>query len=170
MYVEISGRRTGKTTRLIKEVIKQVSYGKNCAIITPFNNMYIYRLLKDNLGSIDCEVDIESRKRIIVYSNVPIDNKSKGLIFRQTKLFYDEFAFIDPESIIIDTTGYYATTPNKTYTGIERMTPYKYSLLKVLEANKYQYAKYVITDDIFNELKASVTPMFFNREIKGEWN
>lgn len=166
MYVEISGRGTGKTTRLVKEVVKQVKKGKNCIIITAFPNRYMVKLLKDNISSTSCEIEVADYKHIYIYSN---ENKY-GLCVRKVRLFYDEFAFMKPDDIAISKTGYYVTTPNKIYTSKERKNPNDYPLLKVLHANYYMYDKYVVEDEKkFENLKHNVTSGFYNREIKGEW-
>ena len=136
MYVEISGRRTGKSTRLVLEVMKQIAEGKNCIIFTPFNNSYMIKMLKDNLPVKTYEIERVNINRINIYSYNSFKVKEHGIYIRSVMLFYDEFSFMQPEDIIIQQKGYYVTTPNKVFTSVERMNPYEYSLLKVLHENK----------------------------------
>jgi hypothetical protein len=100
MYLEISGRATGKTTRLIEDVSKRVVEGGYCVIFTSNN------FLKNMLCGITKNINIyTSYDRYI--------EQHRGIsIPDDTYFYYDDFdMFNDP--IIISKMGYYTTTAKR---------------------------------------------------------
>jgi hypothetical protein len=83
MYLEISARRSGKTTRLIEAAEKT----PNSIIIVPTNIMAL--LLRER-------------------TSVPVVITDRGI--KDKTPFYDEFDMM--ESLTIRDDGYYVTTPN----------------------------------------------------------
>lgn len=102
MYVEVSGRQTGKTTRLVDNVITFLTENPDkSALIVAWNNdmrKRIQKRVRDKCGR-RCE-----HRTITSYKMLePVPNGS-------IKQFVDEFWFINHENLVIDPNAYYTST------------------------------------------------------------
>jgi hypothetical protein len=99
IYVDINPRATGKTTRLIDDIIKKVEDGKSkIAVITHRKDSG--ELIKDKL--IGNGIDIN--KYDIIFSNTMYLNSNDYIYY------IDEFDYIDRDKLFIDKNSYYCGT------------------------------------------------------------
>ena len=105
MYLEISPRRTGKSTRLIKAVQEWIATEKNVALMFPHNHSWARELGK-SIGE-------RPRDSVeFVYGSQNFYNLMEGCDrTKNFKVFVDEFDFI--QWFPVDREGYYATTPKQ---------------------------------------------------------
>lgn len=104
MYLEISPRRSGKTERLKKSIIKRLMTGKDCFLFT-FNYSYTNKLKRDISHICDISnLHTPTNKR-------DISKFIMGRSFNKPKIYYDEFDLC--KSVILDFDGYYCTTPTR---------------------------------------------------------
>jgi hypothetical protein len=138
MYVEISPRQSGKTTRLIEAAInhlRQDDYAR-IAIVTTVGQL---RLIKEKLkikireittpnwgGSaenLELLIDEFYLRRVEIVCDV---NFLRGL--RLDYYFFDEFSFLEPRKIMLNNSiienGYYCTTPTDKRSTINMITNY----------------------------------------------
>jgi hypothetical protein len=107
LQVEISGRRTGKTSRLIDAMGDHIKNGGICFLYCVSKDMG--KLIVDKL--IDLFGSDYIRSSIFINpSNITIaEIKSEDLI--RMRPFYDEFDILKPEHQSFNPLGYYCTTP-----------------------------------------------------------
>ncbi len=161
MYLEISGRRSGKTTRLIKDVIKNITAGINVVtVIHNKNNMINIVDSHNYAGSFDC----------VTYKDYILD----WTMYDNHKIYFDEFDFMDNKVPILED-GYYCTTPMKMRTekdyynfahGIDRDI-----LLELVNVNDNFYKKYSINQEDMKQLSYShlFTEDLYHRECLGNF-
>lgn len=120
MYVEISGRQTGKTTRLIEDAAEQLI----CNLGTTNDNYKIAVISPtlQNSNRIKNQIINKFTEKatlcgIRYYSNAELDNKINVFTnmintdyHRIDKFYIDEFSFID--GLYFSDNAYYTTTPN----------------------------------------------------------
>lgn len=118
LYVEISGRRTGKSQRLFKAAIEWSQYG-DVVIICP-NRRMADRY--DNLNFSTYRgvnpIDIFYPNKLYTFGNYSaylFHLEHAKVKMNNPRIFYDEFCFISDLPAAINTTGYYVSTPNKIY-------------------------------------------------------
>lgn len=139
MYVEISPRQSGKTTRLIEAAInhlRQDDYAR-IAIVAP--SIGQLRLIKEKLkikireittpnwgGSVDnleLLIDEFYLRRVEIVFDV---NLLRSL--RVDYYFFDDFSFLEPRRIMLNNSiienGYYYTTPTDRRSTIDMITNY----------------------------------------------
>lgn len=107
LQVEISGRRTGKTSRLIAAMGDHIKNGGICFVYCVSNQMgqYIIDNLVESFGG-----DYIKSNIYINPSNTKIGEiKSEDLL--RSRPFYDEFDVLKPEHQTYHPLGYYCTTP-----------------------------------------------------------
>lgn len=138
MYVEISPRQSGKTTRLIEAVInhlRQDDYAR-IAIVTPVGSInFIKEKLKikireittpnwgGSVENLELLIDEFYLRRVEIVCDVKF---LRGL--RLDYYFFDEFSFLEPRKIILNNSiienGYYCTTPTDKRSTINMITNY----------------------------------------------
>ena len=132
MYIEIAGRQTGKTTKLVNHIIG--NHDTNCIIITMNFGMgkYIRKVLAKHM-------DVSNI--IFLSSKEELDSKLKG-VEQFPNIYVDEFDFIDWDFPIVKN-GYYTTTPSRirTRNDIDRWRKgmVQDKLLDLLNANDGTY-------------------------------
>lgn len=133
-YIEISGRRTGKTTRLLETFHRHE--GKKF-IVTPFRNMFPRSQVNP--------------EHIITVSQLRNDDRWLGCYksdhFSNARLFWDEFDLGEDGSEFVKTGDYFVTTPKFTREdwmfkewilgNIEDM------MIGLIHISRGKYAKYV---------------------------
>ena len=145
MYLEISGRRTGKTTRLIDAVFEHIFNG-GTAIIYTLSKEWGNSLYREyfNHPRFDDKVLINP-----MYTSIELLN---------TKVFYDEFDMC--EGVRIYKNGYYSTTPYK-MRDINAET--RDTFLKLLDLQFGSYVSY-INKDIVYDMSKTLCEEVFNLE------
>ena len=120
MYLEISGRQTGKTTRLVDhasgELIRNI-YDPNytMCIVSPtnFRARHIRDMVKSQfntkINNMSLNVIPELHYPKIKTSVTMIQDRGLGPI---NMYYVDEFAFIPSDNLVIYGRAYYCTTPN----------------------------------------------------------
>jgi len=102
MYVEVSGRQTGKTTRLVDNVITFLieNPDKSALIVSGHNSSRkrIQEMVYEKCGR-PCEY-----RTITSYKMLPPTPNST------IKQFVDEFWFVKSENLFLDKKAYYTTT------------------------------------------------------------
>ncbi len=102
MYVEVSGRQTGKSTRLVDSVIDFLTNNPDkMALIVSYNNENRKRIQQKIYHK--CGRPCEHRT---ITSHKMLPTVSNGTL----KQFVDEFWFVDSEKLVIDKNAYYTTT------------------------------------------------------------
>lgn len=120
MYVEVTARQTGKTTRLVDSVIEFLTQNPNKSALIVSDKQKIRKLIQEKVHD-KCGRPCEYRT-ITSYKMLP--PTTNGTL----KQFVDEFAFIDPTKLTIDENAYYTTTMSR-------------SNLKALEIWEYYKSK-----------------------------
>jgi len=108
MYLEISARRSGKTTRLINAAIIADLKGETVYVVTL--NVCTAQDFKRMVSKIVPRNSIRFLGATQVTSGVRLGQRPRP---EGISWFYDEFDFMSPENVIIKDNGYYATTPIK---------------------------------------------------------
>jgi hypothetical protein len=123
MYVEISGRQTGKTTRLVDNVITFLTENpdKSALIVSGHNDSRkrIQKMIYEKCGR-PCEYrTITSHKML-----PPIPNST-------LKQFVDEFWCVKSENLVVDKKAYYTTTMDISFNekGLEIWNVYRQTQL-----------------------------------------
>lgn len=128
IFIDISGRQTGKTTRLIDSVLGRLAQDERSVIFCHSNNManYIIDKIREEIISRDifgkfmhhrCDTRLEVRNRDTIYIKVTPYNNQQLLSFAMEPnclCYYDEFDFyIDDINPILlkKSMGYYCSTP-----------------------------------------------------------
>jgi hypothetical protein len=137
MYLEISGRRSGKSYRLAQEVRKQVEQGYNCVIISPTYDIgqAIYRKLFSHYSEVKiCSIE-HFQNRNNKWGEVP------------ERFFFDEFDMYSKQhQIPIYEDGYYCTTAHYVRS-IDQLYSWKANrrtdkLLELVKANNNNFETY----------------------------
>lgn len=119
MYVEISGRQTGKTTRMVNDIVHRLIDTNDNIVIIGHNQDYFRRL----------KVKLESELLNTNHDSISIDMVRTFLIDRRIRFSYDmstpsydhwcdyyyvdEFAFLPVDwCLSIKENAYYCSTPN----------------------------------------------------------
>lgn len=184
MYLEISARQTGKTTRLVDSILQRSLNGEQC-IVFGYNNS----LLKHIQCSVSEKLnEYVSDKNFIFH--VPKYFNSYEMYIKYLKnndfehqenhyFYYDDFDFYK-DDIIISDKGYYVTTAKYTRTvnnhiihvsGVEHDT-----LLELLNMNNNKVISYSTKvktlDDSnrLNQMKKYYGDNRFDCEIRNIWN
>jgi hypothetical protein len=108
MYVEISGRQTGKTTRLVDDVVSFLTQnGDKNALIVSFNEVSrkeIKRKIMEKCGLSCLNRTITSHKMLPPTNSI--------------KQYVDEFFYIRENKLVVDKGAYYCGTPKNGIEGI----------------------------------------------------
>ena len=150
MYLEISARRSGKTTRLHAEVRRQSKLGNPCIIIYPNMNM-----LAQNRACVNWIPNVKAitiGKYLSAYIHeAQIEWKTGLVLSPNTKKFFEEFdMYTSVHRVPVDKNAYYVTTPR--FTRDSRLiTSWKENrrsdlLLSLLQQNMGQYTAHTWGD------------------------
>lgn len=141
-YLEISGRLTGKTTRLVKFANELTAQGKTVIFVTP--------QAKDLRGRLPGVVVLSDRQ-------APPDDVDQ----EQVIWIYDEFDWL--KSTKVRDGGYYATTASRVRDlGID--TPETDLLLQLIELNGGSYQRHLLTPGVIGEAYFSEARMVYTHE------
>lgn len=164
MYLEISGRRTGKTTRLLTAIHKAYMAGERVAVFVPTYGMG--NIIRETIDK-NNYIDIEDRHTVEIYINKKEFDKrllDTGLTIEDFKVFYEEFDYFRKNNeVIISENGYYVTTPCKIrrdYKDTENDV-----LLKLIDMNAGSYVKHINKELV----DAMYSDNHYKQEIKGEF-
>jgi hypothetical protein len=101
MYVEVSGRQTGKTTRLVEDVVSFLTQNTDKSVlIVSFNDrnrQLIKRKITNKCGLPCLNRTITSHKMLPPTSSM--------------KQYVDEFFYISENKLVVDENAYYCGTP-----------------------------------------------------------
>ena len=126
MYVEISGRQTGKTTRLITRMYNFISDNHNNVIVGLVSpNMgntlqirnrlisFAFEMAKENefLNHLSDDYLLE-QARILINTHVAVYTQMDNPVIDYW--FVDEFCFINSDKLLIVNNGYYCSSPKET--------------------------------------------------------
>ena len=155
MYLEISARQTGKTTRLIKQAISDAINGHEVIIVT--NNVSNKKILYNKIiEEINQKPDIEDFQKSALLTHIRLLGVYEVKNFLESECefaeydylwFYDEFDLIREDyQIIFSEDGYYTTTPKRNRT-VEDIISHKIGkkpdpLLKLIEMNNGKYVQH----------------------------
>ena len=157
MYLEISARRTGKTSRLLKEFENSPL---NSFIVVPYMSLkYSYPEYTRNRV---ITVDSLAKPSSIWSDGYVLRADAKGkIIAKDYRLLWDEFDLSKDGSDYIKQGDYYVTTPN-TLRGIDEFLQYrkggKDMLLRLVDICEHKYAKYAYSDAPFLEESKQCLP------------
>ena len=167
MYLEISGRCSGKSTRLREHVIKLAE--KKCAVIVTFmNNHLFYEFLRT--------IQVKHQRFIFNGRSRNVEKIVESRNFSKDDIYYcyDEFDYYKDGSIVISQNGYYCTTAvfarteNHYNRWIENNKEGD-ALLSLLRENGGKYVSYT-SDLLYNKCYiSSYTNEDYNREICGNF-
>ncbi len=125
-YIELSGRATGKTYRLIKDATQYLDNDSKHKVNIVTSNSRTATHIKKQIG--------EYYKNRIFLNEKWMSDDSLNI-----KCYYDEFD-CNKDLVTVDTGGYYCSTVKTRNLGnLDRKNDF---LLKLLEANKYKYLSY----------------------------
>ena len=136
MYLEISPRQTGKTTRLIEMAnhLDETREDVSCILVTMNHHMKRYM----------CS-HFKKNPTILVITQAEVKKTMLGYRGRTVTpiLFYDEFDFMEPENVIVNTEFYYATTAKRMRDYIDiiewKAGIKRDPMLSLLKANGWMY-------------------------------
>jgi len=174
MYLEISPRQTGKTSRLVTAVKHHVLDGGSAAVFA--NNMAMCQNIKQyftdkELYNVDFFSSMERFEKSLI-GRRPHKNKYK--------IFVDEFDFMQSKNVPLDRDGYYVGTPMKLRT-LDDIVFHKQgikpdTLLELLEMNKGKYEVQSVYDRILEmsisdlvSYKQMLSTEQLSAEFYGEW-
>lgn len=141
MYLEISPRRTGKTTRLIEAMKSALKCGYAVYFMSPN-----YRMFKDMMQRFGMNTSYVT----YIVDGAEFTEKTRGTDIRGQRLFFDEFEFIDNERLVFSESGYYVSSLKRTRTITdvirhrmeERFDPF----IQLMDMNGGRYESYSITN------------------------
>jgi len=118
MYLEISGRCSGKTTRLIKAVIVKIlesKYGQD--IIVVGISECVAKFLEKEVSKV---LPYYNKEAVRFMGQSRVLGTSLDLEIRDRKAiwFYDEFDRMAPEAVVLGKYNYYSTTPKESFSPI----------------------------------------------------
>jgi hypothetical protein len=106
MYVEINGRRTGKTTRMVEDIVNflETNRDKNALVIAPDNGSRkrLKELIFEKCGFGCLNRTITSHKMLTPNLNT-------------MKQYVDEFFYLPEKYLVVDKNAYYTGTPREEY-------------------------------------------------------
>lgn len=138
MYVEISPRQTGKTTRLIQAAIGHAKISSSFHSCVVARNHDQYNRIQDRLTAFDGFVEVGMRV------HMKRKMESVGYDGRVARWFIDEFDFFDDHALEIIPMGYYSTTLSRPRTLQEWHEPADF-LTRLVHANGGQYDTYILS-------------------------
>lgn len=156
MYLEISGRQTGKTTRLCKDIVKHLdSKPSAIACLIFLNNamrMHYQRLIPNEYHDrVIYSTDFKQVETTVVQLNTLSIAKffrdsrlgssleTSEELFKDVKFYFDEFDFMDIANVPVIENAYYVTTRNEIRTMDDWIFWRKDRLLRLLVANDFMY-------------------------------
>lgn len=150
LYLEISARQTGKTTRLVSAVVSHAVFSGDCVVVA--HNAQTGRMLKE---MIEPELILQEHRNRVTYVSAGSLSRWKknvdhsDITFENLRVFYDEFDWFKSDSyFFFDSSGYYTTTPFRLRTA-DDIVEYKKELkfdpmLKLLDHTGGRYVAYSI--------------------------
>ena len=156
MYLEISGRRSGKTYRLAKAMIEYL-YSTDKDVYYCTFNWAVYS------GFIDLYIPKVMRHRVLFLTKSNIDDLD-------SMRFYDEFDWPNTTRLLqYNSNWYYVTTPYKMRSAEDFENKNDF-LIKLLECNNWCYTVCINRDILDNvALKNSYEYTKYKTEILGKW-
>lgn len=145
MYLEISPRQSGKTTRMIKYAIRLIRKGHSVLFVS-ISQRYI-RHLSDQLVR---QLSIKSDTPVITFTTYASYKKGNFKSTAYDFVLFDEFDFANVNKDFIVKNGYYSTTPRfirstkyiKDYM-VKRLGGKKFDLLmELVIIKKYKFKTY----------------------------
>jgi hypothetical protein len=139
MYVEISPRQSGKTTRLIEAAIsylRQDDYARIAIVTSTFQEsllikkklkIKIHEITTPNWGGRNENLELLIHEFYLTRVDTVRDvNSLRGL--RVDYYFFDDFSYLEPRKIMLNNSiienGYYCTTPTDKRSTINMITNY----------------------------------------------
>lgn len=126
-YLEISGRQTGKTTRLVNAMIDHLSCGGSCILYTHSRKMFqvICEIIYHEYG------DVSKVKYYL----------DKGIEMERVRNYFDEFDFNDKLQSLgaFDAKGYYCTTVTKLRDIKDLQNPKGDLLLELIKHSNFNF-------------------------------
>jgi len=161
VYLETSGRRSGKTTRLLKEFWKNPN---NSYIVVPHIRMLYH------LPSIPTY-------RIITVSRLRDGQRyNRGNKYNplNSRLLWDEFDLGEDGTEFIKAGDYYTTTPLLRRTKAEKESWERSErgdmLLSLLSFNRHSYERYTLSKHQLLTIKENADPSIYPMEWEGSWS
>ncbi len=187
MYLEISPRRSGKTTRLVNQLIKDIesSHFTTFLVVTAFGKPYYSHIKELLLSRISLKTHVvvksksenfivfesNNRQKFVGFcSDVSKWYKFRGISLEQPKEYYDEFDYI--KNVNEKEYNYYCTTSAKlrTYSEIHRQ---KDIFSKLLISNNFSYTCFLskFDSDVFDieNVRRSMSYSEFECSILGNF-
>lgn len=133
MYLEISGRRTHKTNRLLTEMESWLVNPTHYAVLITPRGSYSKELAE--------QTNPRSHPRLVAGTEIqPILEKLKSVAYMpNVRWFWDEFDSCDIRNVPVMETGYYTTTPVKVRKLIDWGRWQSDKLLRLIVANEFMY-------------------------------
>jgi hypothetical protein len=147
LYLEVSPRRSGKTTRLVTHMINHIeTTGEDVYFISGSNLMWNQ--------TVSNYIPSKYWDKIL---RLPPPEKRKDNI----RCYYDEAAYVPPEQQAFRRNAYYVGTPR----GTDNF------LYKLVEFNNGNYKKYPhnIDIEILNNMRENLNTQKFNEEVYGNF-
>lgn len=139
MYLEISGRQTGKTSRLVAAIDMHLSNPNNRACIVP----HLFAHGNDILRKINRNYIKRAHVSTTIRSHVDWLRGVMDVSDNRVRFFYDEFDFHNtPDDVIPFETGYYCTTA-RFYRTQDHWKEYQNDpLLRLIVLNEFKHESY----------------------------
>ncbi len=186
MYLEISARQSGKTTRLINNIINRAKAGEHC-IVFGMNGRWTNKIKTVINRELTHKTAWNKPFTYTPPQYFSSYNQYKTSLWGAPKekhyYYYDEFDYYAnripnriPDSVIISDTGYYATTVMRRRTindKFQHEIGAQYDvLLDLVQKNNGKVISYEPINNGFDriiELKHMMSPEDFNIEYLGIW-
>lgn len=156
MYLEISGRQTGKTTRLCKDIVKHLDSNPSAIACLIFLNnamqMHYQRLIPNEYHDrVIYSTDFKKVVTTVVQLNTLSISKffrdsrlgssleTSEELFKDVKFYFDEFDFMDIENVPVMENAYYVTTRKEERTMDDWIFWRNDRLLRLIVANDFMY-------------------------------
>ena len=172
MYLELSGRQTNKSSRLIREIDYWLAIPTNHAVLITHNlnwaNELVRMLNPRNTSRLTIGVDFQATVRKLRGTIHPED--------RTVKLFWDEFDLCNIENVPIYRNGYYVTTSKFTRHFDDWENWQNDVLLRLIVANDFTYVVHhgmqMFFDSTTNidDVRRSMTVDQFNNQFMCTFN
>lgn len=104
MYVEVSGRGTGKSTRMVEDIATFLEQNGNKTVLVVSPTLNSRRLIKEKIFQ-KCGLSCLNRT-ITSHKMLPPNMESM-------KQYVDEFFYVPEKNLVIDENAYYVGTPKE---------------------------------------------------------
>lgn len=135
LYFEVSPRRTGKTTRLLRFAANTQPSLVVCS--TTYSRDYIKKLAREKIPFVNLP-----GTSFVTWHQVQENLRCYNLNIEFKAVCFDEFDFIAPDIPVL-ANGYYVTTPKKFRSWEELIkTPPVDTFCALMQATRFQYHRY----------------------------